>query len=179
MASLHLAVVGQINQNERVSVRGDKGFRRSFGVLGLLGVGAFEFGRILKSSAGGRGNLRLTGTGLVESSLNLRGTGQGCGCGRRFTSRRFSCGLGLGLSRAAGCQRNSKQGDPGFQSASAPAMISMSSVVIAAWRLRLYWMVSLLISSPALRVALSIAVIEAPCSEASRSKSAPNSCVFT
>ena len=41
-------------------------------------------------------------------------------------------------------------------------MISMSSVVIAAWRLRLYWMVSLLISSPALRVALSIAVIEAP-----------------
>src|SRR5690606_36233761 len=56
-------------------------------------------------------------------------------------------------------------------SASAPAMISMSSVVIAAWRLRLYWMVSLLISSPALRVALSIAVIDAPCSDAWFSRS--------
>src|SRR3546814_461739 len=63
-------------------------------------------------------------------------------------------------------------------SASAPAIISISSVVIAAWRLRLYWMVSLLISSPALRVALSMAVIDAPCSEAEFSSSAPKICVF-
>jgi len=58
-------------------------------------------------------------------------------------------------------------------SASAPAIISMSSVVIAAWRLRLYWMVSFWISSPALRVALSIAVIDAPCSLAEFSSKAP------
>ena len=38
-------------------------------------------------------------------------------------------------------------------------MISMSSVVIAAWRVRLYWIDRRLIMSPALRVALSIAVI--------------------
>ena len=38
-------------------------------------------------------------------------------------------------------------------------MISTSSVVIAAWRWRLYWIDSVLIMSPALRVALSIAVI--------------------
>ena len=67
--------------------------------------------------------------------------------------------------------------NPLTYNASAPAIISINSVVIAAWRLRLYWMVSFWISSPALRVALSIAVIEAPCSEASRSSSAPNSWV--
>ena len=43
------------------------------------------------------------------------------------------------------------------QSASAPEMISISSLVMLAWRWRLYRIVSLLIMSPALRVALSIA----------------------
>ncbi len=47
-------------------------------------------------------------------------------------------------------------------SASAPEMISTSSVVIAAWRWRLYLIDNLLIMSPALRVALSIAVIWTP-----------------
>ncbi len=45
------------------------------------------------------------------------------------------------------------------QSASAPAMISISSVVIWAWRLRLYCKVRALMRSPALRVALSMAPI--------------------
>ena len=48
------------------------------------------------------------------------------------------------------------------QSASAPEMISMSSLVIMAWRVRLYFSVSLSIISPALRVALSMALICAP-----------------
>ena len=56
------------------------------------------------------------------------------------------------------------------QSASAPEMISTSSVVIAAWRWRLNWMFSRLIRSPALRVALSIAVILLPCSDAAFSR---------
>jgi NAD(P)-dependent dehydrogenase (short-subunit alcohol dehydrogenase family) len=47
-------------------------------------------------------------------------------------------------------------------SASAPPMISISSVVIAAWRARLYLSDSLAIMSFALRVAESIAVICAP-----------------
>ena len=38
-------------------------------------------------------------------------------------------------------------------------MISISSLVICAWRVRFIWMVRALIMSPALRVALSIAVI--------------------
>ncbi len=45
------------------------------------------------------------------------------------------------------------------QRASAPEMISISSLVIWAWRVRLYWIVRLLIMSPALRVALSMADI--------------------
>src|SRR4029079_13942761 len=59
-------------------------------------------------------------------------------------------------------------------SASAPEMISISSLVIIAWRVRLYLMVCLRIMSPALRVALSIALMRAPCSEAAFSKSARN-----
>jgi len=47
-------------------------------------------------------------------------------------------------------------------SASAPEMISISSLVIIAWRVRLYLSVCLRIISPALRVALSIADICAP-----------------
>jgi hypothetical protein len=38
-------------------------------------------------------------------------------------------------------------------------MISISSLVICAWRVRLYWMLRARIMSPALRVALSMAVI--------------------
>ncbi len=47
-------------------------------------------------------------------------------------------------------------------SASAPEMISISSLVICAWRVRLYLSVCRRIMSPALRVALSIADICAP-----------------
>src|SRR5206468_11567298 len=54
----------------------------------------------------------------------------------------------------------------GVHSASAPEMISTSSVVIAAWRCRLYWIDRRLIMSPALRVALSMAVMRLPCSDA-------------
>jgi hypothetical protein len=50
--------------------------------------------------------------------------------------------------------------------ASAPPMISMSSVVIAAWRARLYCKVSLLIISEAFLVAESMAVMRAPSSDA-------------
>ncbi len=50
------------------------------------------------------------------------------------------------------------RGDENY-SASAPEIISTNSVVMAAWRWRLYLIESLLIMSPALRVALSIAVI--------------------
>ena len=46
--------------------------------------------------------------------------------------------------------------------ASAPEMISISSLVICAWRVRLYLSVCRRIMSPALRVALSIADICAP-----------------
>ena len=91
--------------------------------------------------------------------------------------------VAIGIDRF-GAGREHEHGSEGerdahHQSASAPAMISISSVVIAAWRLRLYSMLRFLIRSPALRVALSIAVIEAPCSDASRSSKAPNSCVRT
>ena len=55
--------------------------------------------------------------------------------------------------------------------ASAPEMISINSLVICAWRWRLYLIDSLLIMSPALRVALSMALIRAPCSEAAFSRS--------
>ncbi len=51
-------------------------------------------------------------------------------------------------------------------SALAPPMISISSVVIAAWRARLYCRVSLPIISSAFLVAASIAVMRAPSSEA-------------
>ena len=51
-------------------------------------------------------------------------------------------------------------------------MISTSSVVIAACLVRLYWIVRRLIMSPALRVALSIAVIRLPCSDAAFSSRA-------
>src|SRR5690606_18176775 len=88
---------------------------------------------------------------------------------RRLDRRRFGGFFGIACGK---CDERSA-GEKRPHRASAPAMISMSSVVIAAWRLRLYWMVSLLISSPALRVALSIAVIDAPCSLAWFSSSAP------
>src|ERR1700753_591483 len=58
-------------------------------------------------------------------------------------------------------------------------MISTSSVVIAAWRVRLYSMVSRLIMSPALRVALSIAVMRETCSDAAFSSIARNSWIAT
>ncbi len=61
-----------------------------------------------------------------------------------------------GLVRGHG-QRQGERAD--HQSASAPEMISISSLVICAWRVRLYWMVRSLIMSPALRVALSMADI--------------------
>ena len=60
--------------------------------------------------------------------------------------------------------------------ASAPAMISMSSLVMVSCRARLYLSVSFLIISPALEVALSIAVIRAPNSDASDSSSARKIC---
>src|SRR5262249_54110025 len=50
--------------------------------------------------------------------------------------------------------------------ASAPPMISRSSLVIAAWRPRLYWRVYLPIISDAFLVALSIAVICEPKNDA-------------
>ena len=56
--------------------------------------------------------------------------------------------------------------------ASAPEMISMSSLVIEAWRERFICRVSFLIMSPALRVALSIAVICEPKKLAAFSSSA-------
>src|SRR5262249_15890137 len=61
-------------------------------------------------------------------------------------------------------------------SASAPEMISISSLVIIAWRVRLYMSVCLRIISPALRVALSIALMRAPCSDAAFSNNARNTC---
>jgi hypothetical protein len=57
-------------------------------------------------------------------------------------------------------------------SASAPEMISISSLVIIAWRVRFIASVCLRIISPALRVALSIALMRAPCSDAAFSRSA-------
>jgi len=57
-------------------------------------------------------------------------------------------------------------------SASAPPMISMSSLVIAAWRARLYCSVRRAMASFALRVAESIAVICAPKKPAWHSRSA-------
>src|SRR5262245_41756585 len=65
------------------------------------------------------------------------------------------------------------------QSASAPEMISISSFVIIAWRVRLYCNVSRSITSPAFRVAESIAVMRAPCSEAAFSRSARKICTDT
>ena len=56
--------------------------------------------------------------------------------------------------------------------ASAPPTISISSVVIVAWRARFISSVSRSIMSAALLVALSIAVMRAPCSLASASSSA-------
>src|SRR5215208_2368648 len=61
-------------------------------------------------------------------------------------------------------------------SASAPEMISISSLVIMAWRVRLYLSVCSRIISPALRVALSMAVMRAPCSDAAFSSKARNTC---
>src|SRR5438552_2238819 len=65
------------------------------------------------------------------------------------------------------------------QSASAPEMISISSLVIIACRVRLYCSVRLSITSPALRVAESIAAILAPNSPATFSSSARKICTFT
>ena len=64
-------------------------------------------------------------------------------------------------------------------SASAPEMISISSLVIMAWRVRLYCSVSLSITSPALRVAESMALILAPISPATFSSSARKICTLT
>src|SRR5262249_44708100 len=60
--------------------------------------------------------------------------------------------------------------------AAAPAMISISSVVILAWRGRFIWMVRALIRSPALRVALSMAVICEAKKPASFSSRAVSNC---
>jgi len=57
-------------------------------------------------------------------------------------------------------------------SASAPPMISISSLVMAAWRARLKSSVSLSIMSLALFVAASMAVMRAPCSDATDSSNA-------
>src|SRR6266478_5694252 len=65
----------------------------------------------------------------------------------------------------------------GHFSASAPETISISSLVIDAWRARLYWSESRPIISLALLVAESIAVIRAPCSDASDSSSARQICI--
>ena len=61
---------------------------------------------------------------------------------------------------------------PEDYNASAPETISISSLVMAAWRARLFCSVSRLIRSVALRVALSMAVIRAACSPASVSRKA-------
>ena len=57
-------------------------------------------------------------------------------------------------------------------SASAPAVISFISVVIAAWRALLYTNFRSLINCVALSVAMCMAVMRAPCSEANESKKA-------
>ncbi len=67
-------------------------------------------------------------------------------CHAAILSRQMSVSKSAGLSH----------------SASAPEMISISSLVIIAWRERLYVSVCRRIMSPALRVALSIADICAP-----------------
>src|SRR3546814_1249488 len=72
--------------------------------------------------------------------------------------------LGAGRPRGTACQ-------PRYI-ASLAEIISIRSPVIAAWRVRLYTSVRRLIMSPALRVALSIAVMRAPCSLAAFSSSA-------
>ncbi len=56
--------------------------------------------------------------------------------------------------------------------ASAPPTISKISFVIAAWRVRLYTKISSFTNASAFSVALSIADIRAPCSEALDSKTA-------
>src|SRR5712671_1398111 len=65
------------------------------------------------------------------------------------------------------------------QIASAPEIISISSLVIIAWRLRLYCNVRRSITSPALRVAESIALMRAPCSDAAFSRRARKICTDT
>lgn len=59
-----------------------------------------------------------------------------------------------------------------FDKAAAPLTISVSSVVIAAWRAWLYESFKAFNNSPAFSVALSIAVILAPCSDALESNTA-------
>jgi hypothetical protein len=58
--------------------------------------------------------------------------------------------------------------------AAAPLTISVSSVVIAAWRARLYDIFNDFSSSLAFSLALSIAVMRAPCSDAFASSTALN-----
>ena len=58
------------------------------------------------------------------------------------------------------------------QSAAAPETISMISRVMLAWRMRFMLSVSVWISSPAFFEAESIAVMRAPCSDATDSRSA-------
>ena len=53
-----------------------------------------------------------------------------------------------------------------YSRAAAPEIISMSSVVTTACRVRLYWICNFSIISPALEEAFSIAAIRADCSEA-------------
>src|SRR5882672_9784025 len=63
--------------------------------------------------------------------------------------------------------------------AEAPETISMISLVMAAWRMRFMFRVSEEIKSPAFFEAASIAVIRAPCSEATDSSRARKICVST
>src|SRR5690606_28315178 len=65
-----------------------------------------------------------------------------------------------------------------FDKAAAPETISVNSVVMASCRAWLYDNFNAFTSSPAFSVALSIAVIRAPCSDALESKSALYNCVL-
>lgn len=78
--------------------------------------------------------------------------------GKRATMR-----LGLGR-RVVGAP------PPVYSSADAPEMISISSVVMRDWRARLYWSVSLSMSSPAFFDAFSIADMRDDCSDVAPSR---------
>src|SRR5690606_12572072 len=62
-------------------------------------------------------------------------------------------------------------------SASAPETISINSLVMYAWRARLYCSVYLAMSSPEFLVAFSMATIRAACSEATDSSRARQTCI--